>query len=50
MTTNNIKKEFPIEEWENSNTERINAAKPMAPAARVEPANARTDIKPRGYS
>ena len=50
MTTNNIKKEFPIEEWENSNTERINAAKPMAQAASVEPANATTDIKPRVYA
>ena len=50
MTTNNIKKEFPIEEWENSNTERINAAKPMAQAVSVEPANATTDIKPRMYA
>ena len=50
MTTKTIKKEFPIEEWENSNTERINAAKPMAQAASVEPANATTDIKPRVYA
>lgn len=50
MTTDNIKKEFPIEEWENSNTERTNEAKPIAQAASVEPANATTDIKPRMYA
>ena len=50
MTKENIKKEFPIEVWENSNTERINAAKPMAPAASEEPANAKADIKPNEYA
>ena len=46
MTKDN-KKEFPIEVWENSNTERINADKPMAKPASVEPADAKADIKPR---
>ena len=47
MKNDNIKKEFPIEVWENSNTERINADKPMAKPASVEPADAKADTKPR---